>query len=159
MSNANDLDAQTRNQDAITAGSLAECRVRNVAGDTINVGQGEHLLLNLDMDTGTIQINLPDASSATRTGVVVDAYCFAGANATWRLIVNAPGNGLSCRMNNNENAAGVAAMTRDSVAVPTLTYDSEDAGGTISFGLLQIRSCGVVGYTVLMNSQNMDWAV
>jgi len=160
MSNANDLQAQTRNQDVVTAGSLAKAQSFG-KGATINVAQGEHLLLDINCASATTTINLPTASSVLHTGVVVDAYVYGdtGNPATWSLVVNAPSNISYQVLNNSTQAAPlVVVSTRSTVATATLTYDQEAGGVGAAFAssaLLQIRSCGTVGYTITVTSYNM----
>lgn len=155
MSNANDLDAQTYNQDSITAGSLAQCSTHAV-GATINVGQGQHLFLDINCEDGAVVINLPAQSSAVGSGVAVDARVIADNDPGWTLVVNAANNGLTSMYMNNEEVGGGFTAQRVAVAASTITYSREGAGA--NNGLLQIRSCGRNGYSVLMNCGNMEQA-
>lgn len=160
MSNANRLNVATKEQDVITAGSLAVAKVLT-AGQSLALVRGGSYFLNCETGAGAVALTLPNSSASVSGGVSAEIYAYADAGRAGEtyLTITAPTNDITLAQHTNQTTANAtsgdpaALIVKTNLSGTTLTLACDGAGA--SNCRVRIASVGSQGgYMVSVESTN-----
>ena len=160
MSNANNLNVATKQQDTITAGSLAVAKVLT-AGQSYALHRGGSYFLNCETGAGAVALTLPNTFASVSGGVSAEIYAYAdpGRAGSTYLTITAPTGAITLAQHTNQTTANsvsgdpAALIVKTNLSGDSLTLACDGAGAANC--RVRIASVGTQGgYMVSVESTN-----